>query len=497
MSPSPAALARFAGAGGVPPRADLLLITAEITCDTDTAIGAGGTGDRLADSTVRRDPATGLPMIPAPSPTGVLRHRLAELAGPDLAEALFGTDLRGADEQPDRQVRSAALEPRDAIAIGGAAVGWRTGNTVDSARRTVRPGGLFTEEVVPAGTRFVMIWQVWVPHDDAELARRVFDATAVAGHLLDSGLIAVGRRTGIGRGVLRTRDWRARWFALATEPADVAAWYRTSYDDTATLTAAVAAEPTAAAALTRLQDAHDVVAFGDASRLDTDRRLTITGTLSVAERVGAQVVPSTTVSERFDTDAPTDSGAKVKALLRTTAARALDYIATGAAGSADLDWDIDQARQRARSLRIALFGPHPGDNSRTPSASRVALDEAPLTGAYPVTLYRVRNHPLTRGVVSGAFGVVRAHYGGSRTLTLTVRDPNAAERGILALVLKDLCEGTATLGGPHRRLLERRSVRIRGASSRGPLIGWEQMRDNPDARADVTALVDWIRYGRT
>jgi hypothetical protein len=294
------ALRRLAGAGGLPPARDLLLLTATLHLLADTTIGDGTESDSLADTVVRRDPGT----------------------------------------------------------------------AIDPAARTVRPGGLFTEEVLSAGTRLPLLWEVWLQADDPGRTRRILELTLLAGALLDAGEIRVGRRTNAGRGVVRTGGWAGRWFALSSRESDAAAWYRVPYDRKSELVRDHTRHDTALAALEDIRNRTPGTALPSPLAppdLAVPDRLTITGILRIEERIGAHTVAATAAATPAPAGAVLDSGPAVKALLRATATRAVEFIATGA-GTVPA-WDVAAARDRGRALVLDLFGPHPSDGIDTPAAA--------------------------------------------------------------------------------------------------------------------------------
>ncbi|MFG1770765.1 RAMP superfamily CRISPR-associated protein [Nocardia salmonicida] len=477
-------LAEFAGNGGLPPANDLLVLTAALTTTADLTIGDSSARDMLADIVVHRDPETAVPMIPATAQSGVLRHAIGARLGDEDAVVLFGEPAH-----IDHFDHPAALHPRDALArTGGPAVRLRTGNTVDPSTRSVHPGGLYTTETVPEGTVFDLLWQIWLPSgDDKPRTARILTALAAAGALLDNADLRFGQRTNAGRGAVRAGRWRARLLRLTTSPEDARTWFTTAYPDVATLTGGTVF-PRVGAALEAVRPGDDAswpTSFGGAP--ERAATCTITGTLQVAEPLADTVVPAT--ARTVPGDKPVDSGAAVKALLRATALRAVEFLALPT-GSDD---DHAQARRRGRDLVAALFGPHPAEPVRVPTASRIAVDEHALTGSHPIALNRVPINPLTRAPVSGRTGIgaVQAQYGGARPLTITVSRPSAVERGVLALVVKDLCAGLATLGGPHRRMLDPASVTFDFAGR--TRTSWSAISADPDLARDVAALVAHIR----
>ena len=497
-------LSRFAGGGGLAPARDLLLLTATLTTTSDTTIADSSARDSLSDIVIHRAPLTGAPMIPATAQSGVLRHALTARLDLAVVDQVFGvapTDESGLGYRP------AALCPHDMLART-ASTRRRTGNTVDPATRTVRPGGVFTVETVPAGTEFELIWQVWLPRPDhratATASATVVDTVAAAGALLDGEHIGFGQRTRAGRGAVSTTDWRVRWFALTTNITDTEAWYSTPYDQIRDLTEDRQATPRLATALATLrtqwaEGTPDVEspwrsALPQIPPPPTGDRVVVTGVLRVAETIADSVVSST--MRTVPGEHPVDSGAAVKALLRATATRIVEFIAASLlTPNTEPSTAYEQARERGRALVRNLFGTHPADpDFQFATPSRVSVNELALTGSQPVVFDRVPINPLTRATIPSRKGVLAAHYGGGRDLRVELVDVTAAERGLVALLVRDLHGGFAATTGPHRRLLESVKFSFHTAGSTHKL-SWAKTLTNSTVRADVAALVTEITRG--
>ncbi|MFE1592876.1 RAMP superfamily CRISPR-associated protein [Nocardia sp. NPDC058705] len=497
-------LRRFAGVGGLAPAYDLLLLTATLTTTADTTIADSSAQDALSDIVVHRDPHTGAPMIPATAQSGVLRHALAARLDRARVGRVFGVapiDESGIGYHP------AALCPHDMLART-TSTRRRTGNAVDPATRTVRPGGVFTVETVPAGTEFDLVWQVWLPRPDdpatATAAATIVDTVAAAGALLDAGHIRFGQRTRAGRGAVTTKDWQVRWLALTNDATDAEAWYSTPYDRIGDLTNDAQATPRLRTALTVLRtrwaactpdtDSPWCSPLPEAPPPPTGDRVVVTGQLRVAETVAGSVLASTvrTVPGEY----PVDSGSAVKALLRATASRVVEFVAASLlAPDAEPSTAYEHARERGRALVRDLFGTHPADpDFRLATPSRLSVNELPLSDAVPVVFDRVPINPLTRATIPGRKGVVAAHYGGSRLLRIEAVDVTAAERGLLMLVVRDLRDGLAAATGPHRRQLESVGFCFHTTGSTRELSWTETVKD-PSVHADVAALVTEITRG--
>lgn len=470
---------RLAGPAGPVPARRLLVLTAQLVLTSDTTMG-GGEGSEDDDIVVVRDPGTGRPLLPASTQAGLLRHHLtAWTQQAHRVEALFGTTEH-----------TSAFSPRHAIATT-AHTGRRDGNRVSPSTGRVERGGLFSMQVLPAGTVFPLCWEVDLGADPATQAEQVA-AVTVLGEALAAGGIRLGHRQRRGRGAVTADAWRARVFDLS-DTQDWQEWFTHPYPEQPQLLAALAPSPTITTALTAALGAE----LAGQTRLPDNRSWAVL-TLQLATRewqpgpkeavkVASTMVqggPGTTVNGRSPLRRPTlttaaradnaaggdtagtsdpvgvveravDSGAAVHSMLGRTARTILSTLAGG-----------DPARDaRAAALHTRLFGgQHPTTAAAVPS--RIREDEQPFLGATPLWLTRNRIHPLTHAVVPGFLFVDEVLHGGHRQLRLELTDPTAAELALLGLILRDLAEGfgaTTGAGASHghgRRLLTTATVQL-------------------------------------
>lgn len=437
-SQAPRALQSFAGAGGLPARRNIALLTATLTVLTDMCLGDGSSHPD-ADIAIARDQATGRPIIPATSQSGALRAALRQIDAvtDDDIELLFGTSGS-----------VALLRPHDAITDTDPITGTRDGIAVDLPTALVMRGHLFTTEVLSPGTTFALTWEVHLP-PEPDRAAHVLGLAATAADTLCAGGIRLGRRCHIGFGAVSATGWGARFFDMCGSVEATRSWYSSTTPQRRDLAAATPAASSAAAALNAATPADFPAVTARDPALT--RALTVQVTLANEEHLAGAWVPvplligagstgldNTTSHLRRPSYASDgqldelaiDSGSTMISLLRRTGARAMSWIAA----------DPDQ-RARAEQLLRDLFGSHP--SAGTISAARLSVDEGPFEETRDVTMVSVALNALAHSTIMGALTSQTPIWGGRRTLTIDVSDPGDTDVALLRLVLADLIDGLA------------------------------------------------------
>jgi len=473
-----AALRRFAGPGGLPPRRNIMVLTARLLVTSDMCLGDGTAGE-AADMVVARDRATGQPILPATGQTGALRAAMARVA--DVSETDLDA-LFGAPGSPS------LFRPYDAVADTPLpATGVRDGIAVDPATATVLRGHLFSAEVLSAGTTFPLVWEVHLPPDRGR-AVEMLTLVATAAGVLGSGRIRFGRRTHIGFGAVTAHSWQARFFDLGTSIEDIRAWYTPALAERRRLAEARPVHPRAVEALNEaLPEGFPAATEREAAPREG---LSVTVTLANEEQHGERWVPApllvagvhsgldntTTHLHRpsFGEDGslslqPLDSGSTTVSLFRRTAGRALAWIVSARG-------DRDQAAHVLRDL----FGSHPADGG-TLTAARLRIDEGPFTETASVTMTSVAINALAHTTLTGALTQSTAIVGGGRTVTIEVIEPVETDIAVLRLALGDLVDGVAPSSGADTATGHGRrhatAVTVHYQPTRGPARTWNTWQD--------------------
>ena len=82
-----------------------------------------------------------------------------------------------------------------------------------------------------------------------------------------------------------------------------------------------------------------------------------------------------------------------------------------------------------------------------PTASRLIVEESEITDSATLVQNRVALDRFTGGAFDTALFAEAPAVGGEVRLTLTVRNPTEADKGLLLLLLRDLWTGDLALGG--------------------------------------------------
>lgn len=475
-----------------PPGASTVLrIRGRVHLCSDTTVGSA-TSDHSADTRIARDTATGRPLWAGTGQAGALRHHLAAVLGDTHADQIFGT------VDADSAVRTT-----DALAYrtdgGYPTTSLRTGNRIDTETGIVDPGAVFTDEVLPAGTVFLVDWSLLAP------SAHLIDLTAAfvrAVDGLDDDSIRLGARAGKGRGETRASHWQVELHELDTA-AGFEAWYtRERTPHWPTPDEKVDSSDDLAVHL-------DTVLPGVADRVDVLRtidqrtRIVVTASLAVAETVligtdaegssettrPATMVqgtgggddgdrgplarsPLTRPTGRGGEESPIDSGSAVHSMLKRHGRWILHALANRSENPDDA--------AHADAIADDLFGSTTRGN-RTPRrlrSSRVTVTESPIHGTATAQLPHVRLNPLTQGAVDNHLFFEDVLVGGTSTLTITIARASLSDLGLLDWILRDLTHGTgpamgaATTNGHGRRVLTAAELDIPAGLHDGHPDGW-------------------------
>lgn len=420
-------------AGGVRRIVARWVITADLVLESAAHFGGGPEG--TADMTILRDAREGRPLLPGTSLAGALRSHLADVLGgyyrseaPEVA-LLFG------DARDDDLGRQSPLIVFDSLGklSNDQTLEIRDGVQIEGATGTAKENKKFDFEILPAGTRFPLRFELVVSEnaDEGKLLRLL--VTSLNG--LASGDIALGMRRSRGLGALRAERWKAVrydlsrregwWQWLSTDPRQ-----RYLPDD-------VPADDDPEAALRKAYPALKIATPPD----DQRRRLLFELKLQLKSGLLVRSAP-------VEPDAP-------------------DVVHLQSAGSPVLPGTSLAGVLRARALRIArlvrgdrddaerwvsgMFGPRREEVvSRSKEklwASRLRISESIVKDGTRMRTTRVRIDRFTQGVDSSALFEEEPDYMGKVCIRMELRNPQPGEAGLLLLVLKDLMSGDLAVGG--------------------------------------------------
>lgn len=410
-------------------------ITGELELVTPTSL-SNGDPDPFIDLPIVVDELEGYALLTGASLAGALRNYIHEFDS-DLATTLFG----GARE--DKEGAQSPLIVDDALSRRLPDIELRDGVSIDPATRTAKEGEKYDRQLLAAGTRFDLRFELLLSsHMTAETRAMALRALAQALHGLEIGDIRLGGRKRRGYGQCRVNHWQVWRYDLMSREG-LHAWLthgrRGNWQARAEKVESIL-HLTALGEVALLEDKRD--------RFEMQADLLIDGSVLVRSGFEEDYGPDVShlKSRRKNKHEPILPGTSLAGVLRAQALR----IARTVAGS--------DHRETADKFVNEMFGfmPKPDKkalaqrnrNQEKKQASRVIVDEVPITGNYhELVQSRVKIDRFTGGAYESALFAEQPVFGGQFRLRVTLMKPEAAEIGLLLLLLKDLWTGFVPIGG--------------------------------------------------
>jgi CRISPR/Cas system CSM-associated protein Csm3 (group 7 of RAMP superfamily) len=425
-------------------------VVAVTTLRLVTATHFGGGESERSDAQVLRD-GDGLPFIPGASLAGAARAflRSRRVEG-RLLELLFGghepSVLPGGAATAGRESDwwTSLLIVDDAFPTGPRpAPVLRDSVRIDGKRGSAADQGKFDYEVLEPGTRFSLRLELILRRG---LASQHVELRALVNALLDAfqfGEIRLGAHTRRGLGRVETDRWRVLDLDFR-EPQAVLRWLQDAVPGDDADERCAGARP------------------GSAIPAPVTPYLHVSATLALGGPILVRAAPSGDMADPADRQfllhapdavqfrsggAPVVPGSSLAGVLRHRAER---ICRTLGADTARVDAVIDD-----------MFGPGFRDNQPPEDhrASRLRVDEAPIVGSRAERQTRIKIDRLSGSPIGGALLEEMPAWPNEEapaTLSVSLRleapagaDPARAnaERGLLLLLLKDLCTGDLPVGG--------------------------------------------------
>jgi CRISPR/Cas system CSM-associated protein Csm3 (group 7 of RAMP superfamily) len=473
-----------------------IIVEGDLILSTPAHFGSGDEGD--ADLSLLRDALDGSALLPGASIAGALRNYLRERKWGYGAAArnsdLFGGKRGAKDEEEGDQ---SLLVVEDAISRDPMQIELRDGVGIDAETRTAAQGKLFDMEVLRAGTRFPLRFELLIDErngDSAGRRERLCRDLALALNGLEKDEICLGARKRRGFGRCRVDEWHVRRFGLL-DTDGLLAWLAEGRDWVDAPTVPEAIGGTLAEKLGVTSEDID-----RRYRFEIDARFALDGSLLVRSGAGrTDLGPDMEHLHRTPYDRTHDkSGEREPILPGTSLAGALRARALRIANTLTPD------RIKAGSLIDAVFGVGPEDvTAQRPDdeqkhwASRLVTYEAAVEGVQERVQNRIRVDRFTGGAMDNYLFSEAPVFGDGKSfvdLKLVLRgrapDPDKPheargseeyEIGLLLLLLKDLWTGDLPLGGESsvgRGRLRGVSATLRQVTS-GGITTWqiEQQKD--------------------
>jgi CRISPR/Cas system CSM-associated protein Csm3 (group 7 of RAMP superfamily) len=403
-----------------------IVVTGHLELVTPARFGNGEAED-LTDMPLARDPREGMALLTGASIAGALRNYAREYLNgygmTDKAESgvqhLFG-DIRQRDGKEVSEESWLIVD--DALAVGEG-VELRNGVALEPASRTAKPGALYDYELLEAGTRFPLRFELTVSAQNEEALRKTL-AVALTG--FERGEIGLGGRKRRGLGECKVQDWRVEVYDLRDRQG-LLDW--------------IADRPGVVQPGQSIAEKFGLPALpkDERQRFTLDAVFHLESSLLIRSGSGAANAPDMVHlhSKRDGKSQPIVSGTSLAGAIRARAQRIAKTVIPG----------------EAESLIDGMFGPHfsdEGDRNKEKRASRVFVAESVITEPIERVQSRVKIDRFTGGSYPGALFDQQPIFGGRQTqlhVKIELRNPAPKEIGLLLQVLKDLWTGDLPLGG--------------------------------------------------
>jgi CRISPR/Cas system CSM-associated protein Csm3 (group 7 of RAMP superfamily) len=403
-----------------------IVVTGNLELMTPARLGNGDAED-LTDMPLARDPKENKALLTGTSIAGALRNYACEyLCGyerPDKetpeVQDLFG-DIR---KRNNKEVSEESwLIVDDALAVNEG-VELRDSVSIEPKTRTSKPGALYDYELLEAGTRFPLRFELTVtPQNEAALRQTL--AVALTG--FERGEIGLGARKRRGLGECRVTEWQVEVYDFTTHQG-LLDW--------------IAGRPGVVQPGQSVAEKLSVEALpkDERQRFTLDALFHLESSLLIRSGSGEANAPDMVHlhSKRDGELQPIVSGTSLAGAIRARAQRIANTVVP----------------DEAENLIDALFGPRfndENDRRKDKRASRVAVAESVITHPIERVQSRVKIDRFTGGTYPGALFDQQPVFGGQQThlrVKIELRNPTPQEIGLLLQVLKDLWTGDLPLGG--------------------------------------------------
>ena len=396
-----------------------LYVRGTLTLLTPTYLG-NGDNDPSVDLPLLTDPLTGCALLTGASLAGALRGYLLSCVG---EEAQVAKLLGGARQNDDGEQSALIVEDALATAQVEPELVIRDGVRLERESRTAADTAKYDLELLAAGTRFDLSFELIIREtDNAEELKQLL-ATALAGL---AGEIHLGGRKRRGYGQCEVTDWQVVSYKLDTA-VGLLGWLQHPRQFSAKTGLELLGKPLAS----------------------QRHQLTIEATFEIATSVLIRTEPASPLGPDhvhlsgkvrgqdglWEKNRPILSGTSLAGALRAQAGRIARTL------------DKSDKFSRSEELLNKLFGQMLENNNYQATASRVAVREVPIEEGEAWVQSRVAIDRFTGGALETALFAEQPHFGGRFTLHLSVRRPSKAQMGLLFFVLRDWWTGFSPIGG--------------------------------------------------
>ncbi len=393
---------------------------------------SGDTGNSV-DMLLLRD-VDGYPLLPGTTLAGALRNHLNDYLcgyfnkGGNTWETalLFGGEC---GEQQGSQSPLIIFDSRGLVP-GETDTEIRDGVTIDPATGTAEKHKKFDWEILPAGTKFKLRFELVIGDEREEGNLLGLLQTALSS--LDTGELSIGARRSRGFGRMAAQSWRAYRYSLSCARS-WCTWLLTDIENP--FPSDLEPFEDVHSALQQAWLGHSILVFKDLrERMKVQLDLCLAGGILVRS-VNADPLCADSV-HLHSGGRPVLPGTSLAGVLRGRAMRIARLV---------------RKEQRDAELWVeSIFGPRlEGTTGKdfTPKASKIRISEAAIGEGTTCRPSRIEIDRFTQGVSPGALFEEEPYHGGKCRVTLELRNPGEGEAGLLFLVLKDLLSGNLPIGG--------------------------------------------------
>ncbi len=399
-----------------------VLIQGTLVLETPAHLG-NGDAEALTDMPLLLDSVTGKPLLTGTSIAGALRayvreaeHGYGGAERPnDRARQLFGT-VRGNESVQSWLLVDDALGETPGVEI-------RDGVALEAKTRTAADKKKYDIELLQAGTTFELSLELLLSEDNR--GADLLQSLALALHGLECGEIGLGMRKRRGLGQCKVAEWRVRRYPVTTKQG-LLAWLNND----------ATGEMRGEKICDLLGD--DAQALPDNRvRFTLDATFALESSLLIRSSSGDPDDPDMVhlQSPRNRKPVPILSGTSLAGAVRARAQRIANTLLP---------------EDKAKDLVNGMFGPLIKGSEDKPAGSRIVTYESEVKGNLDLVQSRVKIDRFTGGAYPQALFSEQPLFGGPGSqvrVHLELRQPQAAEIGLLLLVLKDLWTGDLPLGG--------------------------------------------------
>lgn len=406
------------------------VISGTLVLDTPAHFGNGDAAG-VSDMPLLYDPSDGItPVLTGSSIAGALRCYLRELENgygqkskkQDYSERLFGGLIDATTNQSwllidDAFGKETGIELRDGVSL-------------DAATRTACDGMKYDIELLAAGTKFPITMEFI--HSSA--SNDLLPVLAAALHGLSRGEIGLGQRKRRGFGRCHVPEWQISKYSMI-EPEGMVAW----------LTHNTSASEKGSDILKLLGIKEPMADKRDWFQIEASFQIPDSMIIrSYSESPGSPDM-SHLHSHRSGRQVPIISGTSLAGALRARSLRIAKTILGGGKAEKMVDGmfgkSIENKTAKEEKTEHA---------QETMIGSRIIIQESQIMGGNEFILNRVKIDRFTGGAYPSALFSEQPLFGGAQSevsLRIVLRNPEAAEIGLLLLVLKDLWTGDLPIGG--------------------------------------------------